>query len=131
VRTPAESGWKAFFNQRIRWASKAVHYRDKRVFLVLLLVYAVNLGFLVLTVAGIVNAGWLMFLVLFLAAKVLIEFPFVNVVSIFFGRQALMKYFPLMQPLHILYTIAAGWLGRFGSYRWKSRVIKNKPAKSM
>jgi len=32
-----------------------------------------------------------------------------------------------MQPLHILYTVAAGWLGRFGSYQWKGRTVKSKP----
>ena len=37
--------WKAFFNQRIRWASKATHYMDKRIFSVLLLVYLFNLSF--------------------------------------------------------------------------------------
>jgi hypothetical protein len=61
-----------------------------------------------------------------LIAKILIEFPFINSVAIFFGKQKLMKYFPFLQPMHILYTIVAGWLGRFGSYQWKSRIVKNK-----
>lgn len=130
VQTQPEPGWRSFLNQRIRWSSKAVHYRDKRVFYILLLVYAVNICFLVLGVAACVDAGWLGFLVLFLTAKVLIEYPFVNAVAIFFGQQHRMRYFALMQPLHIAYTIVAGWLGRFGSYRWKSRLVKNTPAKS-
>jgi biofilm PGA synthesis N-glycosyltransferase PgaC len=55
---------------------------------------------------------------------VLIEFPFVNAVAIFFGLQGLMKYFTFLQPLHIGYTIIAGWLGKFGYYEWKGRKIK-------
>jgi len=126
VTTPPESSWKNFLHQRIRWASKAVHYKDKRIFYVLALTYLLNLCYLVLAIAAIVKISWLSFLLLFLLAKVLIEFPFVNASSIFFGQQKLMKYFPFLQPVHIIYIVVSGWLGRFGSYEWKSRIIKNK-----
>jgi biofilm PGA synthesis N-glycosyltransferase PgaC len=126
VTTEPETNWKDFFNQRIRWASKAVHYKDKRIFYVLLLIYLINTCFLALTIAALIHHSWGIFLFLFLLAKIIIEFPFVNAVAIFFGQSSLMVYFPFLQPFHILYTIIAGWLGRFGSYTWKSRVIKNK-----
>lgn len=131
VRTKPERSWRNFFNQRIRWASKAVHYKDKRIFYVLLLTYFVNIGFLVMIIASIIDSYWLSFLCLLLFAKILIEFPFVNAVAIFFDQQKLMRYFPFLQPLHILYTIFAGWLGRFGSYRWKSRTVKNKGTRKL
>lgn len=120
---PAES-WKQFFHQRIRWASKADRYDDKRIFWVLLLVYLLNVCFLAGAVASFWNNTWLLLVLLLLLAKVLIEFPFVNSVAIFFGQQKLMKYFPFLQPLHIGYTIVAGWLGKFGHYEWKGRRIK-------
>lgn len=127
VTTGAEKTWKEFWNQRIRWASKAIHYKDKRIFYVLMGVYAVNAGFVILGIASFFNLNWFAFFILFLIAKILIEFPFVNAVAIFFRCSYLMKYFPLMQPLHIVYTIITGWMGRFGSYSWKSRTVKNKP----
>jgi cellulose synthase/poly-beta-1,6-N-acetylglucosamine synthase-like glycosyltransferase len=120
---PAES-WKQFFHQRIRWASKADRYDDKRIFWVLLLVYFLNVFFLAGAVAGCWKNIWLFFTLLLLLAKILIEFPFVNSVAHFFGQQRLMKYFPFFQPLHIVYTIIAGWLGKFGKYEWKGRQIK-------
>ncbi|MFZ1451474.1 MAG: glycosyltransferase, partial [Ferruginibacter sp.] len=43
VQTAPVHSVKEFFNQRIRWASKADKYDDKRIFAVLLLVYLVNL----------------------------------------------------------------------------------------
>lgn len=119
---PAES-WKQFFHQRIRWASKADRYDDKRIFWVLLLVYLLNVCFLAGAVASFWNSTWLLLVLLLLLAKVLIEFPFVNSIAIFFGQQKLMKYFPFLQPLHIGYTIVAGWLGKFGHYEWKGRRI--------
>lgn len=127
VTEPAKT-WAEFFHQRIRWASKAVYYEDKRIFRVLLLVYVINTAFLVLGLATIWESSWLFFLILLFIAKLLIEFPFVNSIAIFFGQTRLMPYFPLLQPFHILYTVIAGWLGRFGSYHWKGRKITNKRA---
>jgi len=124
VTTAPAASWKAFFHQRIRWASKADRYQDKRIFRALLLVYLVNAGFLVLAIAACWKSIWLFFLLLLLLAKTLIEFPFVQTAARFFDQQQLMWYFPFLQPLHIVYTIIAGWLGKFGSYQWKGRTIK-------
>ena len=113
VSTQPVKTMKAFFNQRIRWASKADKYDDKRIFPVLLLVYLLNLSFLVLLVAGWWNVCyWWGFLIL-LAGKTLIELPFIFSVASFFNKKQLVKYFVLLQPLHILYTIIAVWLGKF------------------
>jgi cellulose synthase/poly-beta-1,6-N-acetylglucosamine synthase-like glycosyltransferase len=124
VTTEPATTWKQFFHQRIRWASKANKYDDKRIFWVLLLVYLLNICYLVAAIASFWKSIWLFFLLLLFLAKLLIEFPFVNSVAIFFGQQRLMKYFSFLQPLHILYTIVAGWLGQFGHYEWKGRRIK-------
>lgn len=119
VSTQPMKTWKEFFNQRIRWASKAKHYNDKRIILVLLLVYLFNLSFLLLLIAGC----WFWFIGLWIA-KTMIEFPFVYSVSIFFGKQSLMKYYFFFQPIHIFYTIISGLFGQFGKYEWKGRKVK-------
>jgi cellulose synthase/poly-beta-1,6-N-acetylglucosamine synthase-like glycosyltransferase len=124
VTTEPAASWKQFFHQRIRWASKADKYDDKRIFWVLLLVYLLNVCFLAGAITCFWNSTRLLLILLLLLAKVLIEFPFVNSVAIFFGQQRLMKYFPFLQPLHILYTIVAGWLGKFGHYEWKGRRVR-------
>ncbi len=51
VTTAPMPGLKSFLNQRIRWASKATNYNDKRIFAVLLLVYFTNLFLLLLFIA--------------------------------------------------------------------------------
>ena len=123
VTTQPETRWKGFFNQRVRWASKADRYDDRRIFWVLLLVYIVNALFAVLPIAAFWNSWWLWLLLIGLVVKTMLEYPFVRTVATFFGQQSLMIYFPILQPLHILYTIVIGWLGKFGSYRWKDRKI--------
>ncbi len=130
---PMDTG-KNFFNQRIRWASKADKYDDKRILGVLLLVYFFNLVLLVLPVVAMfynftlpvfnyqlsVITYWFLLLIL----KTLVELFFLFPVAIFFNKQVILWWFPLAQPFHILYTIVAGWLGKFGSYTWKSRMVK-------
>lgn len=124
VSTKPMPGWKEFFSQRIRWASKATHYTDKRIFLALLLVYLFNLSFLVLLIAGFANPFyWLLFAGLWVA-KAIVEFPFLYSVAHFFNKTSLLKYFFFFQPIHIFYTIISGLLGQFGSYEWKGRRVR-------
>lgn len=113
-----------FFRQRIRWASKADKYDDKRIFWVLLLVYLLNVFFVVLFVAACVNSSlWMLFAVSF-CFKTIIELIFLLPVATFFQKEKLLLWFPLAQPFHIVYTVIAGWLGKFGSYEWKGRTVK-------
>ena len=123
VHTAPETSWSGFLHQRVRWASKADSYDDKRIFWVLLMVYLVNASFLLLAVAGCWNPWWWGVLATGLLIKVIVEFSFVRSVAAFFGQQGLVPWFPLLQPFHIIYTVVIGWLGKFGSYRWKDRKI--------
>jgi cellulose synthase/poly-beta-1,6-N-acetylglucosamine synthase-like glycosyltransferase len=139
VHTQPMNTWKGFFNQRIRWASKADQYDDKRILPVLMLVYFFNLLLLLLPVIAIfynstlplfnyqsdryritIIDSWL----LVLALKTIIELFFLFPIAKFFNRHLILWWFPLAQPFHILYTIIAGCLGKFGEYSWKSRTVK-------
>ena len=123
VSTAPMKTWSAFFNQRIRWASKATHYDDKRIFWVLLLVYLFNLSFLVLAIAGFWNSYfWFLFLIAWVF-KTIVELPFFYSLSQFFNKQWAVKFFFFFQPLHIFYTIISGLLGQFGKYEWKGRKV--------
>ena len=126
VTTRSQSSWKNFLNQRIRWASKADVYDDKRIFWVLLLVYCFNLLFLVLAIAAFWNIQFLLIVGVLLILKIFVEFLFVKSVAKFFNQQLLMIYFPLLQPLHIFYMIISGFFGKFGSYQWKERTVNSK-----
>ncbi len=123
VSTQPMKTWKDFFNQRIRWASKAKKYDDKRILPVLLLVYLFNLSFLVLAVSSFFSYHyWIYFLGLWIA-KTIVELPFFIALSVFFNKQWAIKLFFFFQPLHILYTILSGLFGQFGKYEWKGRKV--------
>jgi cellulose synthase/poly-beta-1,6-N-acetylglucosamine synthase-like glycosyltransferase len=124
VTTAPMPDWISFLNQRIRWASKADKYRDKSIFWTLALVYAVNLFLLLLLlISPFIENGFSNWLIL-IAAKTLIELSLMIPVARFYQHTAVLLWFPLMQPFHILYTVIAGWLGKFGTYQWKGRTVK-------
>ena len=134
VQTQPMKTLKNFFNQRIRWASKADKYNDKRIFSVLVLVYLFNVILVVLPVLSLFNNfqfsifnfqfSLFNFCIFILLGKTMIELFFLYPVAKFFSKQNLLFYFPISQPFHILYTIIAGWLGKFGTYEWKDRKVK-------
>ena len=124
VQTQPAPNLKAFINQRIRWASKADKYDDKRIFVVLLLVYFFNVWLMVLIIASLFLNSLLYYTLILIVAKTLVELLFLIPVAAFFSNSKLLYYFPFAQPFHILYTVVAGWLGKFGSYSWKGRKVK-------
>jgi cellulose synthase/poly-beta-1,6-N-acetylglucosamine synthase-like glycosyltransferase len=123
VLTAPMPDWKRFFNQRIRWASKATSYQDKKVFRVLMLVYFTNLSLLLLFIATFFEPQFFSVWIILLLAKTVFEMPFMYRAAKFFSLQRLMIWFVIMQPLHIIYTIISGWLGKFGKYKWKGRSV--------
>ncbi len=124
VRTEPMYTWSGFINQRIRWASKADQYRDRSIFWTLVLVYTLNAALLFLLATGLFYENGLSNWLLLVAAKTIVELSFMIPVARFYGQAASLVWFPFMQPLHILYTVVAGWLGKFGTYRWKGRAVK-------
>jgi cellulose synthase/poly-beta-1,6-N-acetylglucosamine synthase-like glycosyltransferase len=116
--------WKAFFNQRIRWASKAIKYDDKRIFVVLLLVYLFNLSLASLFIAGFFHTGYWLYFLAGWVLKTLVELPLFYSVAVFFNKKWAIRYFFFFQPLHILYTLASGLFGQFGKYEWKGRKVR-------
>lgn len=123
VCTGPSENIRTFLNQRIRWASKIAHYKHPATFFTLALVYLVNAFLIILFLACFFYGHW-RWLLIFLAFKTISEYFFVSAVATFFQQQSLMKYFPLCQPFHILYTVIAGSFGSFGKYKWKNRTVK-------
>jgi cellulose synthase/poly-beta-1,6-N-acetylglucosamine synthase-like glycosyltransferase len=116
--------WRGFFNQRIRWASKTTRYKDRKMFWTLFGVYFLNVTCLVLLTFSFIQPVYFAWTVVFLTVKLAAELNFLLPVARFFNKTRLLWLFPLMQPVHIIYTVIAGWLGTFGKYKWKGREVK-------
>jgi len=124
VHTAPQPDWAGFLQQRIRWASKSGKYDDKTLTSVLLLVYIFNFSFLVLLIAGFANSRYWLLALAMVLIKTIAELVYLFPVARFFNKQRQLRYYLFLQPLHIVYIIAAGFLGFFGVYRWKGRKVK-------
>ena len=124
VETKPAENIKTFFQQRIRWASKALVYHDKRIFYVLVLVYLLNSFLFALLIYGLVSARFFQFWLFLLIIKTIVELSFLAPVARFYKKTSLLWYFFPAQPFHILYTVIAGFFGQVGSYEWKGRKLK-------
>lgn len=124
VRTTPMLSMNDFLQQRIRWASKAKSFKDKRIVWVLALVYFYNLSFVWLLIAAMLRPiHWTSFFG-FLMAKVFLELYFLLPISDFFGKRKELFSFYILQFVHIPYILISGFLGQFGTYHWKGRNVK-------
>lgn len=124
VSTRPEKTISSFIQQRIRWASKSAAYQHSRLKQVLATVYVLNLWLVILAIACLFSPGLWYLLAVALAVKITVELLFLFPVSRFFGQSQLLWWFIPAQPFHIIYTVAAGFFGLFGKYRWKGRSVK-------
>ncbi len=124
VDTPPQPGWKAFLQQRIRWASKSGKYGDHKLTAVLMLVYLFNLLFLPLLIFVLLHNEYLFHFAGILAVKILFEIMYLRPVSSFFNKRRQLWVFPFLQPMHIAYIITAGLMGFAGVYQWKGRSVR-------
>lgn len=124
VTTCPEPTIRTFLNQRIRWAGKSSAYSDKKIKLVLVLVYLVNVWLIAAAAGAIISKIPLLYFLILFFAKIFTDLFFLFPVGHFFGQRKLVWWLILLEPFHVIYIIIAGWLGAFGSYSWKGRKVK-------
>lgn len=124
VDTLPEPTWSAFLKQRIRWASKATRYRDKKIFYILLLVYLLNVSLLLLLIMAFFSPIHFIACLTGFVLKTLAEWAFVANTLTFFGLKKLLPLFPFVQPIHVVYTVLSGSFGHAGPVEWKGRKVK-------
>jgi cellulose synthase/poly-beta-1,6-N-acetylglucosamine synthase-like glycosyltransferase len=117
-----------FTNQRTRWASKTTYYDDKKIIAILAMVYLFNCWLLVLFIAGFFNRAYFLQLIIMLICKTAVELLFMIPLANFYKKQKELICFPFLQPIHIIYIVIAGWLGKLGNYTWKGRQINTSAA---
>jgi glycosyltransferase involved in cell wall biosynthesis len=123
VCTYAMQNISSFLRQRIRWASKAKYYTDRRVTAVLAIVFLFNIAFVIMLMLACIGKFHLLGLLLFVAVKIGIEFMLVKPVCDFFNQQKIVFWHIILQPFHIVYIIVCGFLGQIKQYDWKGRTV--------
>ena len=121
VRTNPPAGFYEFFQQRIRWASKAKGYKSPWAIFVPVVVLAVNLLIALTFFGGFFKAWFFIIYGLFVILKLLIDLPLLVEFTGFVNkRKLLILAFPLAL-IYPLYIVIAAFPALFFRFEWKGR----------
>ena len=124
VFTHAKPNLKEFLQQRRRWASKSVKYKDKKVVALVVGLWLFNVSILLNFCAGLFDIHFLevfaIQFVLIFAFEMMLLFP----VTTFFKRKRLMFLLIISMPLYFIYFVYIGLIGNKGKYMWKGREVR-------
>ncbi len=124
VYTHAMDSIKSFFTQRIRWASKASKFEDRRIKFILACVFAFNLFIVLLLAGSLFSVAYLKICLVLVIAKAGLEISLLLPVSRFFKKEHELRIFFFLQIVHIVYIIVSAVFSQFGTYNWKDRQVK-------
>lgn len=121
VYTGAQPGWKDFFEQRIRWASKGLRSNNYLNSSVSLLVFLSNFLPLVCIVLAFIYPLSITILLSNLLLKFTVDFLLLTFATIFFRKTNLLLYFIISEVITMFYTSLVGFMAPFSRYQWKGR----------
>jgi cellulose synthase/poly-beta-1,6-N-acetylglucosamine synthase-like glycosyltransferase len=124
VQTHPPENWRAFYQQRIRWASKWAVNKRVATMMVAVFVFLVNLFTLILTGMAL-NEGLTNFWInTILIIKFLPEFLFLSLIIRFLNKNKLVSYIPLVQLFYPFYVLFFGITAQRKGYEWKGRKLR-------
>lgn len=122
VKTSANETISGFFQQRIRWASKAKYYKDFDSVFSSSAVFLINLLLLVWFFAGL-NKNFTFFF-LFLGVKTGIDLLFLYFILGYFDKRKLLFWVPFVQIIYPVYIVFTAIFSFYGTFFWKNRIIR-------
>ncbi len=121
VKTEPPQNLTAFFNQRIRWASKNKHYSDKDIISTGINVFILNFLILLSLVISLFNIFYFLSFIILFTAKSIADYSLLSRVSLFFNKKYLLRLFLPVQIIYPFYVVTIGFLSFFVKYSWKGR----------
>jgi len=124
VFTHAKHNFKSFMQQRRRWASKSVKYKDKRVVAVVVGLWLFNVSVVLNLLGGFYDIHFAAVGAMQILLVILIGISLFFPVTRFFKRRDLLWLLVPVCVLHIIYFVYIGLLGNKGKYMWKGRMVR-------
>ncbi len=113
-----------FFQQRKRWASKGLFYKNNSLIIRLILIYLFYLSLILQIILSIfVSHIFIFCLIVCLISKFLLEYVIITKGIDFLFNRRLLKYFLFSEIFQIIYITIAGIVGIFGKFKWKERKL--------
>ncbi len=111
---------RQFIAQSNRWASNSLQNRLSLI-LFMIVTYVLNLFVIVMIGLSLLGILSYIYLMVFLGLKIIPDFLVVLKGLPLFRRTSLIKYFPILQPLHTIYVLTCGIHGVSRKYAWRGR----------
>jgi cellulose synthase/poly-beta-1,6-N-acetylglucosamine synthase-like glycosyltransferase len=112
----------SFYNQRKRWSSKWVHYKDNDVLLLAFLVFFTNFIICTYFFAGFINLSYFILFFASMAIKSIADVLLLNSFTAFFKKKDIMRYFWLTQLIYPFYIVITAVFSNIGKIEWKKRM---------
>ncbi|GAB4024067.1 glycosyltransferase family 2 protein [Spirosoma koreense] len=124
VRTQPHRSWRAFYNQRKRWASKWQAYTSILPSVLAVFVFVSNAAPALALVGwwlGFLNGNTTLFV---MGLKAVPEFLFLRQVLVFLQKKSSVAVIPLTQLVYPFYVLFFGLVAQRKGYSWKGRVLR-------
>jgi cellulose synthase/poly-beta-1,6-N-acetylglucosamine synthase-like glycosyltransferase len=121
VATLPQPNFKAFFHQRIRWASKAKYYTNRATILIGTLVLLTNMLLLLFLVTSLFLPQALIGFALLFVVKAAADFILLKGHATYFKSPFNFGHFILQEVLNMVYVPLVAVLSQIKSYTWKGR----------
>ncbi len=123
VRTSPHTSWRAFYQQRKRWASKWRAYDTWGPSVLAVFIFLSNAAGPLAIVAWL--AGWISgaAAVSVVLLKVLPEFLFLRQILVFLQKKSSVGWIPLTQVLYPFYVVFFGLAAQGKGFEWKGRKL--------
>ncbi len=123
VFTVAQNTLKDFFQQRLRWASKAGAYSDLQMVYTGLLVFCVNMAIIAMLIFAVFSKFFLGLFILLVTLKLIADYMLLQVFSAYYKQKKILVYF---YPLFIVYPFYIFFIALFSIFHkvtWKGRKM--------
>ena len=123
VRTQAHQSWRAFYNQRKRWASKWRAYASYVPSLLAVFIFLSNAAPVVALLGwmlGFLNGNIALVVI---GMKAVPEFLFLRQILVFLQKKSSVAVIPLTQLIYPLYVLFFGLAAQGKGYQWKGRNL--------
>jgi cellulose synthase/poly-beta-1,6-N-acetylglucosamine synthase-like glycosyltransferase len=124
VFTHAKPNLAEFLQQRRRWASKSVKYKDRKVVAVVVGLWLFNVSVALNFLGGFYDTAFFVVCGMQLLLMATLELILLYPVTRFFNRRSLLILIPISIPLYVAYFVYIGMIGNKGKYLWKGRMVR-------
>ena len=122
VNTQPVTSWSALIDQRIRWASKTAKVGNKSSLLLGLLVFLINLLWIIILILGISTISPWYAAAVFILIKVIVDALFIKKIRLWMGNQLSFLSIFLSGFIYPFITCFVTIKSHFSSYQWKGRL---------